>query len=127
MPGRATAYGAEIARLVDCREALVEEGLAALSCGAFHVRTGGRAYFNTTPLGRAVAGTLLVRAMLARISESDSSEEDIDPITSLLTSWGAVPEEPAALQPVTLARMALQRTDLPGAVPALARAARSSG
>ncbi|WP_405775197.1 argininosuccinate synthase [Streptomyces sp. NBC_00859] len=64
VPGRATAYGAEIARLVDCRAALVEEGLAALTCGAFHVRSGGRSYFNTTPLGRAVTGTLLVRAML---------------------------------------------------------------
>jgi len=64
VPGRAAAYGAEIARLVDCRAALVEEGLAALACGAFHVRSGGRAYFNTTPLGRAVTGTLLVRAML---------------------------------------------------------------
>src|SRR5271154_4263517 len=64
VPGRAEAYGAEIARLVDCRAALVEEGLAALTCGAFHIRSGGRAYFNTTPLGRAVAGTLLVRAML---------------------------------------------------------------
>jgi argininosuccinate synthase len=63
MPGRAKQYGADIARLVDCREALVEEGLVALMCGAFHVRTGGRAYFNTTPLGRAVTGTLLVRAM----------------------------------------------------------------
>src|SRR5215470_14133602 len=64
VPGRATAYGAEAARLVDCRASLVEEGLAALACGAFHIRSGGRAYFNTTPLGRAVAGTLLVRAML---------------------------------------------------------------
>jgi argininosuccinate synthase len=64
VPGRATAYGAEISCLVDCRNALVEEGLAALTCGAFHIRTGGRAYFNTTPLGRAVTGTLLVRTML---------------------------------------------------------------
>ena len=64
VPGRATVYGAEVARLVDCREALVEEGLAALTCGAFHIRSGGRTYFNTTPLGRAVTGTLLVRAML---------------------------------------------------------------
>src|SRR5689334_2723374 len=64
VPGRATAYGAEVARLVDCRAALVEEGLAALSCGAFHIRSGGRTYFNTTPLGRAVTGTLLVRTML---------------------------------------------------------------
>jgi argininosuccinate synthase len=63
VPGRAEEYGAQIARLVGCREALVEEGLAALACGAFHIRSGGRAYFNTTPLGRAVAGTLLVRAM----------------------------------------------------------------
>ncbi|MEV5571319.1 argininosuccinate synthase [Spirillospora sp. NPDC052269] len=64
VPGRAALYGAEVARLVDCRDALVEEGLAALACGAFHIRSGGRAYFNTTPLGRAVTGTLLVRAML---------------------------------------------------------------
>src|SRR3954469_18698287 len=64
VPARALAYGAELARLVDCRAALVEEGLAALACGAFHIRSGGRTYFNTTPLGRAVTGTLLVRAML---------------------------------------------------------------
>ena len=64
VPGRAKAYGAELARLVDCRAALVEEGLAALTCGAFHIRSAGRGYFNTTPLGRAVTGTLLVRAML---------------------------------------------------------------
>ena len=63
IPARAKEYGAEIARLVDCRAALVEEGLAALACGAFHIRSGGRTYFNTTPLGRAVTGTLLVRAM----------------------------------------------------------------
>jgi argininosuccinate synthase len=63
VPGRAFDYGAEIARAVDCRGPLVEEGLAALACGAFHVRSGGRAYFNTTPLGRAVTGTMLVRAM----------------------------------------------------------------
>jgi len=64
VPGRADAYGAVGARLIDCRAELVEEGLAALACGAFHIRSGGRSYFNTTPLGRAVAGTLLVRAML---------------------------------------------------------------
>jgi argininosuccinate synthase len=63
LPGRAKQYGAEIARLVDCREALVDAGLVALMCGAFHVRTGSRVYFNTTPLGRAVTGTLLVNAM----------------------------------------------------------------
>jgi argininosuccinate synthase len=63
VPSRATQYGAEIARAVDCRSELVEEGLAALACGAFHIRSGGRTYFNTTPLGRAVTGTLLVRAM----------------------------------------------------------------
>jgi argininosuccinate synthase len=57
-------YGAEIARAVDCRAPLVEEGLAAIACGAFHIRSGGRSYFNTTPLGRAVTGTQLVRAML---------------------------------------------------------------
>ncbi len=63
IPGRARAYGAEIARLVDCTAVLVEEGLGALICGAFHIRSAGRTYFNTTPLGRAVAGTMLVRAM----------------------------------------------------------------
>ena len=64
VPGRAKEYGAEIARLVDCKSYLVEEGLAAIACGAFHIRSGGKQYFNTTPLGRAVTGTLLVRAML---------------------------------------------------------------
>ena len=64
VPGRAREYGAEIARLVDCKSSLVEEGLAAIACGAFHIRSGGKQYFNTTPLGRAVTGTLLVRAML---------------------------------------------------------------
>ena len=65
IPGRAQEYGAEIARLVDCKTSLVEEGLAAIACGAFHIRTAGRVYFNTTPLGRAVTGTLLVRSMLS--------------------------------------------------------------
>jgi argininosuccinate synthase len=60
---RALQYGAEKARLVDCREALVHEGLVALQCGAFHIQTAGRTYFNTTPLGRAVTGTVLVKAM----------------------------------------------------------------
>ncbi len=64
VPARAGDYGAEISRLVDCKEALVNEGLAAIACGAFHIRSGGKQYFNTTPLGRAVTGTLLVRAML---------------------------------------------------------------
>jgi argininosuccinate synthase len=69
IPGRAREYGAEIARLVDCREELVNEGLVALQCGAFHIATAGKTYFNTTPLGRAVTGTLLVRAM---------HEDDVD-------------------------------------------------
>jgi len=64
VPGRALEYGAEKSRLVDCKTALVEEGFAAIACGAFHIRAGGKQYFNTTPLGRAVTGTLLVRAML---------------------------------------------------------------
>jgi argininosuccinate synthase len=63
VPGRAEQYGAEQGRLVDCRAELVREGLMALQCGAFHITTAGRTYFNTTPLGRAVTGTLLVRAM----------------------------------------------------------------
>jgi argininosuccinate synthase len=63
IPEKAKAYGAEDAVLVDCTHALAREGLVALQCGAFHVRTAGRTYFNTTPLGRAVTGTMLVRAM----------------------------------------------------------------
>ena len=63
VPARAKDYGAAEARLVDCREQLAEEGLVAIACGAFHIRTGGKVYFNTTPLGRAVTGTMLVRAM----------------------------------------------------------------
>ena len=63
VPQRALDYGAEQARLVDCRTELVHEGLVALQCGAFHIGTGGKTYFNTTPLGRAVTGTLLVQAM----------------------------------------------------------------
>jgi argininosuccinate synthase len=63
IPRRALQYGAEQARLVDCRRQLVSEGLAALQCGAFHITTAGVPYFNTTPLGRAVTGTLLVVAM----------------------------------------------------------------
>jgi argininosuccinate synthase len=63
IPRKAMAYGAEKARLIDCRAQLVAEGLAAIQSGAFHVTTGGQTYFNTTPLGRAVTGTMLVAAM----------------------------------------------------------------
>jgi argininosuccinate synthase len=63
LPDKAKQYGAEEAFLVDGKDALAREGLAALQCGAFHIQTAGRRYFNTTPLGRAVTGTLLVRAM----------------------------------------------------------------
>jgi len=63
IPRRALEYGAEKARLIDCRSQLAAEGIAALQCGAFHISTAGLAYFNTTPLGRAVTGTLLVAAM----------------------------------------------------------------
>ncbi|HJZ95708.1 MAG TPA: argininosuccinate synthase, partial [Candidatus Solibacter sp.] len=63
IPKRALEYGAEKARLIDCRAQLVAEGLAALQCGAFHISTAGVQYFNTTPLGRAVTGTMLVNAM----------------------------------------------------------------
>jgi argininosuccinate synthase len=63
IPLRAKQYGAEQARLVDCRAALVAEGIAALQAGAFHISTAGATYFNTTPLGRAVTGTMLVIAM----------------------------------------------------------------
>ena len=63
IPRKALAYGAQKARLVDCRAQLVAEGIAAIQCGAFHISTGGATYFNTTPLGRAVTGTVLVIAM----------------------------------------------------------------
>ena len=63
IPEKAKAYGAELARLIDCREQLVAEGIAALQSGAFHISTAGVTYFNTTPLGRAVTGTMLVAAM----------------------------------------------------------------
>ncbi|WP_343603358.1 argininosuccinate synthase [Roseateles sp.] len=63
IPRKAKAYGADIARLIDCRAQLVAEGIAAIQCGAFHIKSGGATYFNTTPLGRAVTGTALVVAM----------------------------------------------------------------
>ncbi|MDH2433462.1 argininosuccinate synthase [Pokkaliibacter sp. MBI-7] len=63
IPRKAKQYGAEDARLIDCRAQLVAEGIAAIQCGAFHISTGGATYFNTTPLGRAVTGTMLVTAM----------------------------------------------------------------
>jgi len=63
IPRKALAYGAEKARLIECRPQLVAEGIAALQCGAFHISTAGATYFNTTPLGRAVTGTMLVVAM----------------------------------------------------------------
>src|SRR5690348_15366125 len=63
IPRLALEYGAEKARLIDCRGPLVREGLAALQAGAFHITTAGVPYFNTTPIGRAVTGTLLVAAM----------------------------------------------------------------
>src|SRR4026207_2546611 len=63
IPRKARQYGAEKARLIDCRAQLVTEGLAALQSGAFHISTAGVHYFNTTPIGRAVTGTMLVLAM----------------------------------------------------------------
>jgi argininosuccinate synthase len=63
IPPIALQHGARKARLIDCRESMVREGIAAIQCGAFHLSSGGKKYFNTTPLGRAVTGTLLVRAM----------------------------------------------------------------
>src|SRR5688500_13688987 len=63
IPRKALLYGAERARLIDCRQQMVLQGLAALQSGAFHIATAGVAYFNTTPIGRAVTGTMLVVAM----------------------------------------------------------------
>src|SRR5258708_23619755 len=65
IPRKAKQYGAEKAVLVECRPQLVAEGIAAIQCGAFHISTAGATYFNTTPLGRAVTGTMLVVAMKA--------------------------------------------------------------
>src|SRR3546814_10792865 len=63
IPRAAKEYGAKEARLIDCRQQLAAEGIAALQCGAFHISTAGVTYFNTTPIGRAVTGTMLVAAM----------------------------------------------------------------
>ncbi|RYF33115.1 MAG: argininosuccinate synthase, partial [Comamonadaceae bacterium] len=63
IPRKAMEYGAQLARLIDCRQQLATEGIAALQAGAFHISTAGATYFNTTPLGRAVTGTMLVAAM----------------------------------------------------------------
>ncbi|MBR0574004.1 MULTISPECIES: argininosuccinate synthase [Pasteurellaceae] len=63
IPQKAIEYGAEKARLIDCRSQLAHEGIVAIQCGAFHISTGGMPYFNTTPLGRAVTGTMLVASM----------------------------------------------------------------
>jgi argininosuccinate synthase len=63
IPRKAMAYGAQLARLIDCRMQMANEGIAALQCGAFHISTAGVTYFNTTPIGRAVTGTMLVAAM----------------------------------------------------------------
>ena len=65
IPPIALEHGARAARLLDCKDALVREGLIAIQCGAFHLRTAGKTYFNTTPLGRAVTTTAIVRAMMA--------------------------------------------------------------
>src|SRR6185295_7829519 len=65
IPGVALEHGAVVARLIDCRAAMVQEGLTAIQCGAFHLSSGGKKYFNTTPLGRAVTTTAIIRAMRA--------------------------------------------------------------
>ena len=67
IPVKALGYGAEKARLIECRPQLVAEGIAAIQCGAFHISTGGATYFNTTPLGRAVTGTMLVEIGRAHV------------------------------------------------------------
>ena len=67
IPRRALEYGAEHARLIDARTQLVAEGIAMLQCGAFHISTGGLPYFNTTPIGRAVTGTMLVEIGRAHV------------------------------------------------------------
>jgi argininosuccinate synthase len=65
VPEKAKLYGAQDAVLVDCKDALARAGLEALRCGAFHIQTAGKRYFNSTPLGRAITGTMLVKAMAA--------------------------------------------------------------
>ena len=73
IPPAALTHGAAGARLIDCRDAMAREGVIALQCGAFHLATAGKKYFNTTPLGRAVTATAIVRAASARIEEAGSS------------------------------------------------------
>ena len=73
IPRKALAYGAKNARLIDCRPQLVAEGIAALQSGAFHISTAGITYFNTTPIGRAVTGTMLVAAMKKTTSTSGAT------------------------------------------------------
>ncbi|MCA9614192.1 MAG: argininosuccinate synthase, partial [Myxococcales bacterium] len=63
IPPIAMTHGAAAAKALDCREAMVREGIVAIQCGAFHLSSGGKKYFNTTPLGRAVTTTAIVRAM----------------------------------------------------------------
>ena len=85
IPRKALQYGAELARLVDCRLQLAHEGIAALQSGAFHISTAGAMYFNTTPLGRAVTGTMLVAAM-------KRAGWDIPSPPASMFAWAQVPE-----------------------------------
>ena len=91
IPGRARQYGAETSRLIDCKPLLVEEGLVALSCGAFHIRSGGRTYFNTTPIGRAVTGSTPQRPgrALAKMSRARRTSLTFPWVSVLLTRLAA--------------------------------------
>lgn len=82
IPRKALEYGAEKARLIDCRAQLVREGLAALQSGAFHISTAGLIYFNTTPIGRAVTGTMLVTTM---------KEDDVNPFNNIRKQTNGAP------------------------------------
>ncbi len=80
IPKKALEYGAEKARLVDCRTQLAHEGIAALQAGAFHISTGGLTYFNTTPLGRAVTGTLIKGFIQMMMGMRAGTNNDFPPV-----------------------------------------------
>mgnify|MGYP003333832019 CR=1 FL=1 len=88
IPRKAMQYGAEKARLIDCRRQLAHEGIAAIQCGAFHLSVGGKKYFNTTPLGRAVTGTMLVATSI-----QDGGEAGTDPDGGEVLSPGSADSE----------------------------------
>ena len=111
IPARATDVGAEDAILVDCTQELVHEGLIALRCGAFHLASGGKTYFNTTPLGRAVTGTMLVHAMRRQGVEIYKDNDPANGVNRWVDQW-RLPTEPFTY---VVDRNGVIRTKLEGA------------